>query len=68
MKEIKDFGEKIGGARKDVWALRGLILDDILKMTSGEKVKYRLAEAMKECMKAKNLRILAETDSFLYLS
>lgn len=40
MKEIKDFGEKIGGARKDVWALRGLILDDILKMTSGEKVKY----------------------------
>ena len=51
MKEIKDFGEKIGGARKDVWALRGLVLDDILKMTSGEKVKYRLAEAMKECMK-----------------
>lgn len=40
MKEIKDFGEKIGGARKDVWALRGLILDDILKMTSGEKIKY----------------------------
>ena len=40
MKEIKDFGEKIGGARKDVWALRGLILDDIFKMTSGEKVKY----------------------------
>lgn len=40
MKEIKDFGEKIGGARKDVWSLRGLILDDIFKMTSGEKVKY----------------------------
>lgn len=34
------FRRKIGGARKDVWALRGLILDDILKMTSGEKVKY----------------------------
>lgn len=37
---IQDFGEKIGGARKDLWASRGLILDDILKMTSGEKVKY----------------------------
>lgn len=40
MKRINDFGEKIGGARKDLWASRGLILDDILKMTSGEKVKY----------------------------
>lgn len=75
MKEIKDFGEKIGGARKDVWALRGLILDDILKMTSGEKVKYIKRDniwkkSMRNLFKdtAKNLRILAETDSFLYLS
>ena len=40
MKKIKDFGEKIGGARKDVWSFRGIILDDLPKMTSTEKVKH----------------------------
>ena len=27
-KEITDFGEKIGGARKDVWMKRGLCVED----------------------------------------
>ena len=36
---INDFGEKIGGARKDIWKLRGLMLEDLEDMTSGEKDK-----------------------------
>ena len=26
---IQDFGKKIGGARKDLWAARGLRIEDI---------------------------------------
>lgn len=40
MNKIKDFGEKIGGARKDVWAARGLMLDDLMSMNSMERSKY----------------------------
>lgn len=39
-KEIKDFGTKIGGARKDVWTKRGLMVEDIIDMTEAEKEKY----------------------------
>lgn len=39
-KEIKDFGTKIGGARKDVWTKRGLQIEDIIDMTEAEKEKY----------------------------
>ena len=28
MAQIQDFGNKIGGARKDLWKTRGLILSD----------------------------------------
>jgi hypothetical protein len=35
-----DVGEKIGGARKDLWASRGLTLDDLKDMTGGEEAKY----------------------------
>lgn len=35
-----DFGEKIGGARKDAWASRGLISSDIDDMTDYEKGQY----------------------------
>lgn len=38
--KIEDFGEKIGGARKDLWAGRGLDVDDLLSMNSAEKEKY----------------------------
>lgn len=38
--EIQDFGEKIGGARKDVWAASGLTTYDMLQMTEAEKGKY----------------------------
>ena len=37
---IKDFGEKIGGARKDLWKERGLMVEDLEEMTSNEKDKY----------------------------
>ena len=30
---INDFGEKIGGARKDVWKERGLMVEDLDGMT-----------------------------------
>lgn len=40
MAKTQDFGNKIGGARKDVWKSRGLILDDIIDMNDGEKNKY----------------------------
>ena len=33
---IKDFGEKIGGARKDIWKERGLMVEDLEEMTSAE--------------------------------
>lgn len=38
--KVKDFGRKIGGARKDVWHLRGLLLGDLEEMNSEEKKKY----------------------------
>lgn len=37
---INDFGEKIGGARKNVWKERGLMVEDLDGMTQGEKEKY----------------------------
>lgn len=38
-KKITDFGEKISGARKDLWALRGLLVSDFTEMTDEEVVK-----------------------------
>lgn len=38
--EITDFGEKIGGARKDAWRLRGLIAGDLDNMNDMEAGKY----------------------------
>lgn len=40
MSKINDFGAKIGGARKDLWKCRGLVIDDISDMSSAEKEKY----------------------------
>ena len=37
--EIQDFGEKIGGAKKDLWRERGLIIDDLSYMNDAEKTK-----------------------------
>lgn len=37
---IKDFGKKIGGARKDVWKGRGLSLIDLGEMNDAEKKTY----------------------------
>ena len=39
-KKLDDFGEKIGGARKDLWKDRGLILADLEFMNDQEKSKY----------------------------
>lgn len=38
--KITDFGEKIGGARKDDWQDRGLNVNDIAGMTDKEKAKF----------------------------
>lgn len=38
--KIEDFGEKIGGARKDLWIGRGLAEDDLYSMNDAEKKKY----------------------------
>ena len=37
---IQDFGEKIGGAKKDFWKSRGLQKEDLAGMTALEKEKY----------------------------
>lgn len=37
--EIQDFGEKIGGAKKDLWKERGLSVGDLLDMNDAEKSK-----------------------------
>lgn len=39
-RKINDFGEKIGGARKDLWKGRGLNLNDLGEMNDAEKKKY----------------------------
>lgn len=51
---IIDFGEKIGGARKDLWKERGLMVEDLDGMTQGEKEKYVKKDCVwpKEDMKA----------------
>ena len=36
----EDFGEKIGGARKDLWSGRGLYADDLDAMNDREAEKY----------------------------
>ena len=38
--DYKDFGEKIGGAKKDLWASRGLYADDLVSMNDREAEKY----------------------------
>lgn len=40
MAKINDFGEKIGGARKDLWKQHGIQLSDLSDMTSVEKDSY----------------------------
>lgn len=39
-KKIEDFGVKIGGAKKDLWASRNMIRDDLEDMTDREKSKF----------------------------
>lgn len=39
-KTIQDFGEKIGGARKDLWSANGLSLTDLEIMNTSEKLTY----------------------------
>lgn len=38
--KTEDFGQKIGGARKDLWSIRGIISDDLVDMTDYEKKEY----------------------------
>lgn len=45
--KLVDFGQKIGGARKDVWKSRGLSLDDLFELTDSEAKKVR---DQRECL------------------
>lgn len=38
--KTEDFGKKIGGARKDLWAVRGLLSSDLEELTEYEKKEY----------------------------
>jgi len=38
--KIEDFGEKIGGARKDLWRKNGLQREDLYEMNEAEKERY----------------------------
>ncbi len=40
MKKLNDFGNKIGGARKDEWKTDGLSLEDLKNMNPDEKIRY----------------------------
>lgn len=40
LKVAKDFGEHIGGARKELWSSRGLSLENILEMNEAEREKF----------------------------
>lgn len=40
MATIQDFGQKIGGAKKDLWKARGLMLEDLTEMNEAERDKY----------------------------
>lgn len=40
IEKLQDFGEKIGGARKDIWRTRGLNLKDAALMNSAERDRY----------------------------
>ena len=35
---IQDFGQKIGGAKKDLWSARGLNIEDLLSMNDAERL------------------------------
>lgn len=37
--KIKDFGEKIGGARKDLWRTEGMTVDDVMGLTVVRQIK-----------------------------
>lgn len=39
-KNIEDFGQKIGGAKKDLWKSRGLDLSDITEFNDAERDKF----------------------------
>ena len=37
---INDFGKKIGGAKKDLWKERNMIIDDLTLMNAAEKINF----------------------------
>ena len=39
-KNIEDFGQKIGGAKKDLWKSRGLDITDIGEFNEAERDKF----------------------------
>jgi len=46
IKDIQDFGKKIGGARKDIWKDRNFNKDDLKDMNDREVIKFARKEAI----------------------
>ena len=77
MQKINDFGEKIGGAKKDLWKERNMIFEDTIEMTEAEKRKYVKRDNIWKKINSTVLfvkriseinRFLAERNASLYLS
>mgnify|MGYP006979132543 CR=1 FL=1 len=70
MQKINDFGEKIGGAKKDLWKERNMIFEDTIEMTEAEKRKYVKDQCRRNVRKriSEINRFLAERNASLYLS
>ena len=51
MAEIKDFGKKIGGARKDLWKTYGLSLEDIQNLNEAEHISNGITSGQRQMQK-----------------
>lgn len=64
--KIQDFGEKIGGARKDIWSVRGLSVDDLQPMNAAERSKYVKKNYVWPCPNWQNLLETGGNQAVLY--
>ena len=65
----EDFGEKIGGAKKDLWKDRGLYADDLEAMNEREAEKFVKKDMVMRCIYGRHcqksgLRYLSSPESF----
>lgn len=55
MGKIEDFGEKIGGARKDLWKTNGLQVEDLKQLNEAEKRRFVTRDSVWPLSNAKAL-------------